>query len=656
LSANSRAASFVLQNRPPNLCYLDVAVLLEIWRQWGLDELFDDLLPIGEAAVAPSMIVAALTIQRCVAPGSKLYAERWFPRTALPELLAVSPENFNNTRLHRLLDGLDQTRRELMAKLPRRYVAHEGVFTSLFLDVTDTWFVGHGPEMAEHAKTKEGFVRRKVGIVLLCNEHGYPLRWEVIRGRQSDSESMGKMVSSISCLSWVGTAPVVCDRAMGRTVHIRKLLQAGMRFLTALTIDEFGAYTDAIPYQALADFFPKSGNNRGHLERAAQLVEDAGMEKVEKNLYVLDLGVVERPGDEGADVCDDPHAEECDRTVKAVRLGRELRDALANNRSISLAAAGRALGLGKSVTMKYRQLADLCEDIQLAVLEGEAKGLTIANLLSLLKHTEPGEQQSQFDRLVDQAAACGGKPGRVGLPRRSALKTKSNSVRVRAVAYFNPEMFVEQRRRAEHNLNEIDAFVAELNQRLASPRSRMTAEKIHAEINQKLRRYNLIEAYDTRVEKPQVHKGGGKRHSAHLVLKQEEWKRRRRYDGFSLLVAHPDIQHSAIELCRLYRFKDTVEKDFETIKSVVKLRPVRHRLDAKVRAHVDICMLALLLQRTLERRLGEQIHLSGSHRRACDLPPQSFLRGRGDLCLLCDGAEQTTGLYVAHAPIPPPGQ
>jgi hypothetical protein len=43
--------------------------------------------------------------------------------------------------------------------------------------------------------------------------------------------------------------------------------------------------------------------------------------------------------------------------------------------------------------------------------------------------------------------------------------------------------------------------------------------------------------------------------------------------------------------------------DFQTIKDVVKLRPVSHHTDPKVRAHVTLCILALLLERTLEQRL-----------------------------------------------------
>ena len=46
-----------------------------------------------------------------------------------------------------------------------------------------------------------------------------------------------------------------------------------------------------------------------------------------------------------------------------------------------------------------------------------------------------------------------------------------------------------------------------------------------------------------------------------------------------------------------------VEKDFQLIKSVVELRPFYHHTDVKARAHVSLCMLALLLERLLESRL-----------------------------------------------------
>ena len=65
-----------------------------------------ELLPETESAAPAADVVAALTLQRSVSPGSKLYAQRWLPTTALPELLELRPERFNNTRIHRVLDDL----------------------------------------------------------------------------------------------------------------------------------------------------------------------------------------------------------------------------------------------------------------------------------------------------------------------------------------------------------------------------------------------------------------------------------------------------------------------------------------------------------------------------------------------------------------------
>ena len=42
------------------------------------------------------------------------------------------------------------------------------------------------------------------------------------------------------------------------------------------------------------------------------------------------------------------------------------------------------------------------------------------------------------------------------------------------------------------------------------------------------------------------------------------------------------------------------------IKSVAKLRPVRHRTDVKMRAHVALCMLALAVERELTVRLQKE--------------------------------------------------
>jgi hypothetical protein len=597
-----------------NLRYLDVAVLLELWEQWGLSELLDELLGTGQEQVRPASVVAALTIQRCVDPGSKLYATRWLPGTALVELLGVGSNSFHNTRLHRVLDALDKSTVALMAKLPARYQQRDGVFASLFMDVTDTWFVGRGCSLAERGKTKLGNVERKIGIVLLCNEHGYPLRWELVPGTQHDSKTMTRMMQSVAGLSWIGQAPIVCDRAMGKTAQIREMLATGLRFLTALTETEFDSYAQKLPHAAFSQLCPRAGASRTQeVEQAARCAEAAGLHKLDDDLFVVDFGVIERDEPSILQRSATPSLDNelvdaaRDATIEAMRLCRQIEEAVAQGRYASYAAAGRSLGLGRSVTIKYRTLRHLSEQQQHEVLAGKLTGCSLDALLCVAQLDSADERQQAFDNLASDTMRRTRPPSR---PRAAQPMVSQAPIRVRVAAYFNPELFVDQRARAQEQLAQLQLWTAELNDKLASPRSKLSERRIATLIDSRLRDASLLDAFDVQLTRT-PHMGRTRFH-VELRLDQSQWAQRRRYDGFNVLVAHPELPHSVAELCRLYREKDTVEKDFQVIKSVVELRPIRHHTEAKVRAHVTLCMLALLLERTLRTRLRRSAYSTGA--------------------------------------------
>jgi transposase len=619
-----------------NLRYLDVAVVLELWQQWGLSELLDELLGDCHEQVRPSAVVAALTVQRCVDPGSKLYATRWLPETALVELLGIAASSFHNTRLHRVLEDLDNISGPLMAKLPALYQKSEGKFASLFMDVTDTWFVGRGCPLAERGKTKLGHVERKIGIVLLCNEHGYPLRWEVVCGTQHDSKTMTSMLQSVAGVGWIGEAPIVCDRAMGKTAQIREMLATGLRFVTALTETEFESYAQKLPHAAFAEL--EMGGEAKPLtneKRAARCAQSAGLEKLADNLFVMDFGVVERADSSSSVLELDPTAS--DVTVQAMTLCRRLQEDVAQGRFSSYAAAGRELGLGKSLTAKYRKLHCLSEQQQRDVLAGKVVGCSLDALLQVAQLDSTEQRQQAFEQLTSapRAAHHARRP-----PARAEKTTESSSLRVRVAAYFNPELFVDQRAKAQQQLTQLQAWVEELNDRLQSPRSKLSESSVTAIIDRKLREASILDLF--RVKLTQVPQAEGRpRIQVQLELDTVQWARRQRYHGFTVLVAHPELAHTAADLCRLYREKDTVEKDFQVIKSVVELRPIRHRTEAKVRAHVTLCMLSLLLERTLRRRL-----------RASPFSPGAALEALASCDLNMYGAKDGPAAYTITQPNP----
>src|SRR4029079_16237883 len=88
-----------------------------------------------------------------------------------------------------------------------------------------------------------------------------------------------------------------------------------------------------------------------------------------------------------------------------------------------------------------------------------------------------------------------------------------------------------------------------------------------------------------------------------LVIDRAKVKAEARLDG-KYLIATSDPHISAQDAALGYKNLLEAERGFRDLKSNLLLRPVFHRLEHRIRAHVLICWLALLLVRVAERRTG----------------------------------------------------
>ena len=91
--------------------------------------------------------------------------------------------------------------------------------------------------------------------------------------------------------------------------------------------------------------------------------------------------------------------------------------------------------------------------------------------------------------------------------------------------------------------------------------------------------------------------------SGRLVLDRAKITAEERLDGKYLLsTSDPDL--SAEDVALGYKNLLEAERGFRDLKSTLELRPVFHRIEPRIRAHVLLCWLALLLIRVAERRTG----------------------------------------------------
>lgn len=587
--APEAADAFAGRKVQVNCRYLDLAVLLDLWKHWELGQLLDELVPDSNVEVPVRSVLAALVLQRCVAPDSKLAAVDWFAGTALPELLHVHPARFNNTRIHRSLDALEIIERPLQQKLARRIAHSNGPLRVLYLDCTDTWFVGQGPELASKGLTKEGLFKRQIGIALLCNGDGLPLRWATVEGRHDERKTMFAMIRDVAEETWAQQVPFVMDRAMGSAATVRALGAAGVRFVTAVPMQEFPAYSDRIPLGRFDDLCAEGEalDAESHRAKLAARARELGMEPTKGGRFLLDLGPVSRDGARSEETLSRARAS----LLLALRAAAELQE-----HGVAVSDLASRWGIHRGQLHRYQQLLALTSSVRERVLAGDADRLTTSSLEKIAA-LSPVEQQDALEAAIAEA---GSGPPRLATGTIARL-CAAGPLQVRAVISFRPDLFIQQRTAAEERLAAFVTAVADINERLRSPHSRRDANSALGEVAAVARKMKLTGVVD--IDVSTTREAGAELHQVSATVDEDAWSRRRAADGINLVIAHRDQLGSAQDLVDLYFDKDKVEKCFRTIKSVLQLRPVHHRTDHKVRAHVSLCVLALLLERTLERRL-----------------------------------------------------
>jgi transposase len=172
-------------------CYLG----LELWKRLGLDRFFEQTVDHEMTDVPWSRVAALLAINRLCAPGSELAIEqRWYPSTALDDLLEIEEGKINDTRLYRCLDRILRHKTKLERHLKNRYGELFGAeFDVLLYDLTSTYVEGAAEN---NPMVHRGYSRdhrpdcEQIVIALIVNHEGFPFSYETFDGNRADVSTM----------------------------------------------------------------------------------------------------------------------------------------------------------------------------------------------------------------------------------------------------------------------------------------------------------------------------------------------------------------------------------------------------------------------------------------------------------------------------------
>ncbi len=213
-------------------CYLG----LELWRRLDLDCFFEQVVDNDPADVPWSRVTALLAINRLCAPGSELAIEqRWFPSTALDDLLGVDEAKINDTRLYRCLDRILPHKTKLERHLKDRYGELFGAeFDVLLYDLTSTYVEGAAEK---NPMMRRGYSRdhrpdcEQMVIALIVNHEGFPFSYETFDGNRADVSTMETILRTVERKYGKARRIWVFDRGIVSEENLAAIRKRGGQYL-----------------------------------------------------------------------------------------------------------------------------------------------------------------------------------------------------------------------------------------------------------------------------------------------------------------------------------------------------------------------------------------------------------------------------------------
>ena len=209
---------------------------LELWQRLELDRFFEAALDDEPADVPWSRVAALLAINRLCAPGSELAIEqRWYPSTALDDLLGIEGGQINDTRLYRCLDRILPHKTKLERHLKERYGELFGAeFDVLLYDLTSTYVEGAAES---NPMMRRGYSRdhrpdcEQMVIALIVNSEGFPFSYETFDGNRADVSTMETILRMVERKYGKARRIWVFDRGIVSEENLAAIRKRGGQYL-----------------------------------------------------------------------------------------------------------------------------------------------------------------------------------------------------------------------------------------------------------------------------------------------------------------------------------------------------------------------------------------------------------------------------------------
>ena len=186
----------------------------------------------------------------------------------------------------------------------------------------------------------------------------------------------------------------------------------------------------------------------------------------------------------------------------------------------------------------------------------------------------------------------------------------------RVILCYNPERAQSTRERRAEKLEESREYLREIKERSPKQGQPRQPEKITAMVERNLRKRGTHTYFTWGFTGDGVfdyHENTATLDKASIT------------DGICMLLTNsPTLSPADIALG--YRTLSEVEQAFRDIKNVIRIRPIYHYNDLRVRGHVFICVLAYLIEQFMEKKLTQAHVPLSAHKALSILKPIRMVR------------------------------
>ena len=210
----------------------------------------------------------------------------------------------------------------------------------------------------------------------------------------------------------------------------------------------------------------------------------------------------------------------------------------------------------------------------------------------------------------------------------------------RLVICRNPAVAAERARKREQLLERTEQDLAKVKQMVDGERGRLkdaSAGKIGERAGRVVNRRKMAKHFTLQIADGSFEYQRNEAQIEHEAL----------FDGiYAIRTDQPEQRIGSQAVVRAYKQLKVNERAFRTMKTPLEIRPVYHRLEDRVRAHVFICMLACYVQFELARRHAPQLYTDDTPLSAAD--PVAPAR-RSPQAAAKAGSGQTADGQVTHS-------